>query len=105
MLTEGKNSLAVKYKEIYGFRRQRGCRQNGPVHYSDDKKPSIPNRKEKLLVSSQKKKGPKKNDGNSGGQKKDPVSCPKHAEGLGITASNTADEEAQGPNDFQEKNF
>jgi len=98
----------LKYNAILGLRRQRGCKQNGPVDYSDDKKPSIPNRQEKLPVSSQKKKGskkngPKKNGWNSGGQKKDP--CPKHAGRLRSDVSNTADEEARGPNDFQGKMF
>jgi len=88
-LNDEKNSLAVKYKKMLGFRRQRGCRQKAPVNYSDDKKPSILNRQETLPVLSPKKKGPKKKGGDSGGQKQGPVLCPNHAGGLEAATRNT----------------
>ena len=95
---------------MIGLRRQRKYRQNDPVNDSDDdeKKSHIPDRQEKLPVSSKKRKVlkrmvPKKNEGNTGGQKKDP--CPKHTGGLGSVASNTVDEVSRGPDGFQVKIF
>ena len=75
------------------------------MNYSDETKPNIPNRQEQLPVSFPKRKGSKKNGGNSVSQNKDPVPCQKHVGGLWNASSNTANKEACGSNHFQGSNF